>query len=728
MKKIIAVFVSFMFVLISLCTYSEYRNEKYNSLLKSVNCYTYSFEIPKGMYDSPEKLEYLKKAADENNINFLRVVSYYNDDTKESYTDNFLYLSTETQLFRRIPVSKGKILTPKDMKTQNFISTQQTKSNSQIGMIEDFGGGHNYSVYPIDKLIEQQTFSGRYKAECANEKDFEQFLESYVRYARTDSRVGSTYYIEEMEDTTNIQNTGKNNVLFIFIFCMALLLLTCIFYLVSQTKGISVMKLNGYTVKQIKNTIFSLLYIKCVLCVHIFVCIISLIIIHDITIDFILELSIFNGIAFAISYLILDRICSIYAKYTKITYCIKGKKSLGIIITFNLCFKVIISIIIMSIAGSLLLKLDDVSLKQENLQNWKMASHYGVFYPIKTGNDTEQLRAGEDVLDLPTYQLYINYLEPTLKAIYVNSIEYRMDSIQETVGKSGYIRNMYVNTNYLDLFPIYDEDGKKIEIDNSEKNSIFLVPEKYRENEEQIFQYFSEFRQEFYELHKEFYGQSDKVDASKIKIIYTQNDQSVFSFNIDVFPENNNMIIDPIIMVMTSGNTLVPDASYMSSSNMKLFIPLVNMDAKATHNMIEEKLKEYDLDDNFPYLVKIDDFILKNISEVETELLVLKAMIGVVIVLLVIVITQFIYLLFQKNKFEMFLKKSLGYGYFQKYGSSYGILIGTNFIEFVVSFFLYNNVIIWIFLFKITIEILLAMILIMYFERKNVVKVLKEGI
>src|SRR5699024_4703314 len=150
--------------------------------------------------------------------------------------------------------------------------------------------------------------------------------------------------------------------------------------------------------------------------------------------------------------------------------------------------------------GSLLLKLDDVSLKQENLQNWKMASHYGVFYPIKTGNDTEQLRAGEDVLDLPTYQLYINYLEPTLKAIYVNSIEYRMDSIQETVGKSRYIRNMYVNTNYLDLFPIYDEDGKKIEIDNSEKNSIFLVPEKYRENEEQIFQYFSEFRQEFYEL------------------------------------------------------------------------------------------------------------------------------------------------------------------------------------------------------------------------------------
>ena len=347
---------------------------------------------------------------------------------------------------------------------------------------------------------------------------------------------------------------------------------------------------------------------------------------------------------------------------------------------------------------------------------------------MRTGDETDDLRAGNYTLDLPTYKFYIDYLEPKLKSVYVNSSEYTKENISDTAGEDDYIRNMYVNTNYLDLFPVYDEHGNKIEISDSEENSIFLVPEKYKSMEKELLEYFSDVRTGAYKLHTEEYNQTGNKNTAKVKIIYTKNNQDVFSFNIDVFAENGNNITDPIIMVMTKANTLVPDVNYQSSSNMTLFIPLVNMDAKVTYSNIENKLNEYNLDDNFPYLVKTNDYILKSISEIESELTVLETILSIVTIMLVIVITQFIYLLFQKNKFEMFLKKSLGYSYLQKYGKIYSILILFNFMEFIVSFIFGVQFIVLIFVLKLLFETLLATALIIYFEKKNVVTVLKEGV
>lgn len=717
-----------MFILLSFGTYSKYRMDKYNSLLEAVNNYNYNFEIPKNLYENPANLKFLKKAAKENNVNFLRVISYYNQDTQETYTNNFIYLSTETKLFKTVHLTKGRVLSPESMETDGFLSTKLTDSDTQIGYIEDFGGGHNYYIYTIDKLIEEQTLSGRYKAECASQKDFEQFLNTYTNYIRQNPDIDRTFFIENVEDNTTIKNESTNNILPVFAYCMTLLLITFIFYFVSQTKTISVMKMNGYTVNQIKTKIFSLLYIKCMLYTHVLMIVILLITVHDITIEFVLKLTLNNGIAFVLSYLILAIICYIYIKHTDIIYCIKGKRPIGAIVIFNLCLKIIVCVIIVIIGTNLFQKADNVLLKQKSLEGWKMASNYGVFYPIMTGNDTDSIRAGQYTLDIPTYQLYLEYLSPILKAIYVNSSEYTVDSISETSGKSEYIRNMYVNTNYLDLFPIYDENGKKIEISNSEEKSVFLVPQKYKDNESQILEYFLDFRKSFYELHIEHYKQSEKPNATDIKIIYTKNNQDVFSFNIDVFPDSGNKITDPVIMVMTEANVLVPDVNYQSSSNINLFIPLKNNNVNLTYSDIREKLRQYNLDDNFPYLVKIQDFILESISQIESELSFLKVMLCIIFLLLVIILVQYVYLLFQKDKFELFLKKSLGYNYFQKYNSTYVVLAITNIIEFLICFLLTNYRFIWILVFKIVVELLISSILIIYFEKRNVIQILKEGI
>lgn len=731
MKKFVAIFASLMFVLLSIATYKVYEVDRYNSLLKATNSYSYNFEIPEYLFnDNPKHLELLKKAANENNVNFVRIISYFNNTDNQSYTDNFIYLSTETQLFKTIPIKKGEILTPNNSsKLDSFISTKDTENENQIAVISDFGGKHNYSVYTIDKLVENHTYPGRYKAECSTQEQFDNFINSYISYITKDSSVtydSPTEFIVSIEENTNIKTESNSDTLIIFSFCMLILLLTFIFYLVSQTKAISIMKLNGYTNKQIKNNILTLLYIKVFIVTNSLLIIASLAI-YDNSIEFLFEFIFKNLIAFMISFLILEIICSAFIQHIKITYCIKGKKPLNIIIVVNLIFKMVVSVIVVSIGSNLLLNLQDISMKQENLNNWKTASNYGVFYPILTGDDTSKLRTGEAVLDVPAYNLY-SYLNTELKAIYVRSDNYSIDNMQDASDSGGYIRSMRVNTNYLDEYPIYNETGEKISVSNNNTSTVYLMPEKYKENEQEFKEYFERERKDFHNIHTDYYGQTARPAIENIEFIYTKSNQEVFSFNTKVFPENNNVILDPIIQVMTEGNILVPDTFYTSTSNQTLFIPLENMDTKLTYSHIEDELKDNFLNDNFPYIVKINDVILENINTIETEIVVIKTMLIIIILLLFITLVQFIYLLFQKNRFELFLKKSFGYSFMQKYRVLYSILGFTNILELLICILFSMESIIFIFLYKILLELVLISGLIIYFEEFNVIKVLKEGI
>lgn len=731
MKRFVAIFASLMFILLSIATYKMYEIDRYNTLLKATNSYFYNFEIPKYLFnDNPKHLELLKKAANENDVNFIRVVSYYNNTNKQSYTDNFIYLSNETRLFKTIPIKKGEILTSGNInKLDSFISTKDTKNENQIAVIKNFGGKHNYSIYTIDKLLESNTYPGRYKAECLTQEQFDNFINSYISYITKDSSV--TYdnpdeFIASIEENTNITTESSSDIFIIFSFCMLILLLTFIFYLISQTKAISIMKLNGYTNKEIKNNILNLLYIKVFIVTNSLLIIASLAI-YDNSIEFLFEFIVKNLIAFMLSFLILEIVCSTYIKYIKITYCIKGKKPLNIIIVVNLIFKMVVSVIVIVIGSNLLVNLHDISMKKENLNNWKTASNYGVFYPILTGDDTDKLRAGEDVLDVPSYNLY-SYLDIVVKAIYVKSDQYSINNMSSTSNSSGYIRSMRVNTNYLDEYPIYSESGEKVSVSNNNTSTIYLIPEKYKENEQEFKEYFQKERKDFHNIHTDYYGQMAKPDIEKIDFIYTKSNQKVFSFNTEVFPENNNVIIDPIIQVMTEGNILVPDTFYTSTSKQTLFIPLKNMDTKLTYSHIENELKKNFLNDNFPHIVKINDVILENINNIEKEIIIIRTMLVIIIVILFVTLVQFIYLLFQKNKFELFLKKSFGYSFMQKYKVMYSILGFTNIIELIICMMFSIESIIFLFLYKIILEVVLISGLIIYFEEFNVIKVLKEGI
>lgn len=320
-----------------------------------------------------------------------------------------------------------------------------------------------------------------------------------------------------------------------------------------------------------------------------------------------------------------------------------------------------------------------------------------------------------------------SYLNQKFHAIYIDSDLYTEDSLEINAGNN-IIKYITVNPNYLNKYPILDTEGNKIEINEENEHTVFLVPEQYKEKEDFNLEYFTSVREDRYKLHRDFYNQTDKAKSTKIDFIYMKSGQEVFSMNPDVMQNNNNNIVDPIIQVMTEGNALVPDIHYTSSSNQTLFIKLINNDSELTYKQLLPKLQEQKLNDNFPYLVQSNEVILSEINDLKLEAKTIGYFLIFMFLILIILLLQNIYLQFERNKFEFFLKKAFGHTFVGKYKKVLLLLLLTDLLEFIGGIFLIDSSFFIIFIIKVLIELGLVILLIIYFERKNTVQVLKEGV
>lgn len=718
-----------MFLILFVANYSTYKTESYNKLITSSSAFGFELTIPEDDYNSnPNYLQYLKQSAIDNDVNLIRTVSYYDNEKGISYTIDYIYLVTDTIFFRNIPMKEGRILSADDMNNSSvFISTENTDADEQIGVIADFGGGHYYSVHVLDDILKQYKYSGKYRIECNSYDQFTEFLDDYVSYLK--SRTSGVELTRDMfiainsESQLKTENTVSLTAIIVFFFLI--IFFTFLFYLVSQTKSISVMKLNGFTTREICSRIFIKFFTKIFIISNIAILPLMLLIPNN-NMEFVIKVFGTNLLIFILMLLLLSYMCAIYTRYIKTTYCIKGKKPIGAITLFNGIFKIAVSVVIILLAVNLIGDMQRISEKQNNLENWTTASNYGVFYPIRTGDDSTAIRSSKYPLDVPAYDLY-PFLNNEMQAIYINSDLYTSESIEANVNND-YIREITVNPNYLKEYPIYDENGEPIDISEDTPYAIYLVPEQYKDMEEYNYEYFSYGREQFHKLHTDLYNQEAKPESTEIVFIYTKSGQNVFSFNSNVLPENNNLIPDPIIFVMTEANSLVPDRFYNSTGNQTLFIKLIDNDTELTYSTLLDTLKEYGLDDNFPYLIRPNEIILQEINNLQIHATVTKYALLGLSVLLLATIVQSIYLLFQRNRFEYFLKKAFGHTFLQKYKNIFLLLLLTNIIECIACFLFISTGFYYIILGKLIVEFLLANGLIIYFERRNVSNILKEGV
>lgn len=263
--------------------------------------------------------------------------------------------------------------------------------------------------------------------------------------------------------------------------------------------------------------------------------------------------------------LLISLIAYVYIARIKVIDVIKNRKETNGIVTLNTMLKTGCSIFLVLVILPIWNQFDEVRIQEENLKSWERSKDYGVFYPVRVGDDSEDYDRGAYKITATE----VTGLYPLLNkmgALFIDARSYR-ESVLLLNRNSRNIRSISVNLNYLQEFPVYDAQGNPVNISEDTSDFILLVPEKYRNKEKEILDYFTKVRKNLVEVDENRFQVEvpDRVRNQRLSIIWTANNQKIFSFNPEVFPLENNMIVDPIIRVVTEKNSLVADKANMMS-------------------------------------------------------------------------------------------------------------------------------------------------------------------
>lgn len=307
-----------------------------------------------------------------------------------------------------------------------------------------------------------------------------------------------------------------------------------------------------------------------------------------------------------------------------------------------------------------------IRLQQSEAQAWSRTNDYAVFYPHMVGYDTYE---GQERPIFPQYKINeatTLYDELNRRgSIFIDAEPYEEGSLNKHP-EGLPTPTIRVNVNYLKQYPIVDSNGTAVDISENDADWIVLVPDKYRSQEEVIRYTIVDNRKGLLSSEMEITGHdpSLQIQQVNVRIIWIQSNQKVFSFDTTVNPSDNNMITDPIVEVMTNANSLTWDRlnSVSGDLNARLKVKLVNGNVQDTMRELQPLLKQLQLDDNLPYLVRVSDAKLQEAYDLQrtaASLGIASAVMLVVALLLEIIIVSISYAYYARR---CVVRRLLGYG------------------------------------------------------------------
>lgn len=684
MKNFIYALTILMIIIVNIFNIINYQNEYYYNLIMANREFEYEFSILEG--SSPEHLDFLKQSCDENNVNIIRQTSIYD---RIFTTTDYIYITNDT-------------------KYNNDYTKSQYKSSIFSNDV--------FYIKNIEEVLTEYSYSGRYRAESNTKIDFDKFVDRYVELVN----INSSYQRNQDEIISFDSESSQPNLIYydinsiIFIFSIIFILIY-LFYLITRAKEISILKINGLSNCTIIKKIILTTSIKMQSAVS------SAFLLFAITIsfEFFMDTMLLNIISNIIIFCIILLFSNLYIQKINIIKGLKNGANYNLIIAINILIKFIISLTILLIATNTINETINLHLRLKSFSEWEIASNYGTFTPVRVGEDEQAIQSGEYPLDIPTYEFYKS-LETQMDIVYVNSRNFMLEENR----KNEYLP-LVVNANYLDNFPVYSVNGEVVITDETSCNAIYLVPEKYKFDNEYLEEIWLYDRNQFYNLHTQLYNQPENLQLNDIQIIYIADEQSAFTFNNKIYQQNSNKVENVVFKVITTNNMLIPDINFASSTTNSLFIPLIDMSTQTTYATMYDMLKTYKLDDNFPYFIKIDDIILNEIAQLKKE--VQNHLLILILFLLIfsIAIYQCLYIVFKRYCYEFFIKKCNGYDFYGKYNKIIFVYLILNIIELLLSINLIDMSVLFVFSIKAVLELVFMVIVINNLERKNNIAILK---
>lgn len=616
----------------------------------------------------------LRTAAADARVNVFRTSVGYTQDGRPQVTQ-YALLTTKTHLFDAFSLRAGRWLGPEDADhPERFLSTTQTGSPNQVGVLGAFGGNDLVAVRSLRSAFDSLPVAATYDVEASDQSSVDRFLNSLAQ-ASSQLAGGPGLFtaasfaggIDSFAGYTTDFAPILNAVQYVIIFFTALFLA---FQVLHDAKKAGVMKLHGFGVVRVWFAIAGRLILLTLLASEVIALLASRFV-PDTTFQFTTSVGLTIVRAFAVM-LVASVVACAYVVRANISNSIKNRKDTRGVFALNTLVKIACSVALIAVGAGLWLQYTNAAKERAQLGNWQKARGYGIFYPGEVGNDlVEYETGGNATVAADVYDLY-----PLLNdrgALYVDASNYEPVALAESFPPGAY-RSIEVNVNYLKRFPVRDDSGRTIQISEDTSDWVVLAPSRYRSQQTEILAYFQLLRtgsgsqQGAAQADQAVFGRPAPASVlhQKVSIIWTQDDQAVFSFNPLVNPDHGNNIVDPIIEVMTSANSVGFDRANMIGATA-LKVRLLDGDTVRTLQDLLPTLKRLKLDDNLPYLITMDEYVSQQIARLDNGIRSVEfAGIALFVGLLVLAV-QSLSILFERYSRRITVRRLFGAGFMRTY-------------------------------------------------------------
>lgn len=600
------------------------------------------------------------------------------------------------------------------MESSYFISTTDSNNKSQIGVIDAFDKNTDFQIKTLKNYVanHKNAFQKMFILELKDMDDFTQFQKCL-----NDSGIIVTF------DSVNSSTVNIAPYITLITLATIFILTLIIFYdLIKSYKQIGVEKLVGYDTFAIWISRIPKLILKEAVIFLILLIVFSLFLFHTINILVLhfLKKVLFYYLLVTVFTVVMTSLPFLYVNYVPVNAVVKNWKPIRIISYFNFFAKAIILTLLFIVSSISYSQMETIiSQKRDKTKNWEKILDYVYIYELSYTDERFDSTSNENNKKWQNIYFDFNRNGGIMADFSSYSPLYEKDKKNSQFPE---YCDVIVNPNYLKLFPVKDINGNRVEVSEQENDYIVLVPEQYKDRKREILDYF-EYIKNGYSSESE-----NKMKNEKIRIIWTENHQRLFSCSVDVGVKHNNTIEDPLVVVLTETNGATEDYSNVVGSRNCPFKIKV-MDIKNPKQELNKVFNQYfDLKEiEFPF-VTIRQSVGEQLTMANDKLRICAAFMILLLIMGMAIIIQSIITYIEQHRKVLAVKKFLGYRLQDKYFSYFVFCIVGYVLAGMIALFVEKDMIITVFAFiYLLVEFLFSMIYIHIRDRANIISITKGG-
>ncbi|BDR55979.1 DUF1430 domain-containing protein [Xylocopilactobacillus apis] len=623
LKKILklGLFVLLMSIIFGMFLYDveQYSIRKVNNFFEYTNNYSpiKTFGKISNVEENKKFTKIIKDVSKENNLFFLKRVVNESYSIKEGINFSFL------------PFEEITLYTPNVKKNRKYqpplgISTLSIESIDSDKAVKELEGQFflktmNRNKY--NKAINE-----------IRERFNEEFKTNYSFNDFADFEKKQSFQLGIDTDMYNIKEYLKIGIIFLFVMLS--------FWVVSSRVKIKILRSNGYSLISIANNLIGKRFFG------IIIVILALIEIFTRMNNLGFLSSIFK-LLFVV-YLWIIFMLTLTVKLNKKN----GKTSLwlnnGIPIVVKTIFLILLVVASLDLT-SIIVTASGLSLEKEVPQEIRKDNYY-VYFPIVVGKNSLEFEHDHNYENKGKPEIYRFLNKKGSLIVNIKGYEFEANQI--------FGRDIKLNPNYLKKFALYDVNGNRVQIKESEKKRILLIPERIKKN-----------HSELEKIKKYYYQDLKKFENKQTKIIYIKDNQPIYTF----VPKKPWIDDYPILNILTTSNS---SEFERESFNGDEYPPLKVKTKGLSMTKLKSLIKKNNLKDNLLSFIpfeKAEVTLIKQLSGSFTYLI-SSFMLTFFSFVIVCVLTTIYY--FNSNERKFHLLRLNGYSFFGTYNQVFFGIIG----------------------------------------------------